>query len=44
VLPWITLDEARTADGTVLTLARRGNEWEVRADGSILMSSRAHGS
>lgn len=44
MLPWITLDEVRTADGTVLTLARRGNEWEVHADGSVLMSSRAHGS
>jgi spermidine synthase len=44
VLPWITLDEARTADGSVLTLARRGTEWEVRSDGSVLMSSRAHGS
>jgi spermidine synthase len=44
MLPWITLDEARTDDGTVLTLARRGTEWEVRADGSVLMSSRTHGS
>ena len=44
MLPWITVDEARTADGTVLTLARRGTEWEVCFDGSVLMSSRAHGS
>jgi spermidine synthase len=44
MLPWITLDEARAGDGTVLTLARRGTEWEVRADGSVLMSSRTHGS
>ncbi len=44
MLPWITLDEARAEDGTVLTLVRRGTEWEVRADGSVLMSSRAHGS
>jgi spermidine synthase len=44
LLPWITLDEVRTADGTVLTLARRGTEWEVRFDGLVLMSSRAHGS
>ena len=44
MLPWITLDETRTADGTVLTLARRGTEWEVRFDGLVLMSSRAHGS
>jgi spermidine synthase len=44
MLRWITLDETRTADGTVLTLARRGTEWEVRADGFVLMSSRTHGS
>jgi spermidine synthase len=44
MLPWITLDETRTKDGTVLTLARRGTEWEVCADGLVLMSSRAHGS
>jgi spermidine synthase len=44
MLPWITLEEARTADGTVLTLARHGTDWEVRFDGSVLMSSRAHGS
>jgi spermidine synthase len=44
MLPWITLDEARAVDGTLLTLARRGTEWEVRADGFVLMSSRTHGS
>ena len=44
MLPWITVDEARTADGTVLKLARRGTEWEVCVDGFVLMSSRAHGS
>jgi len=44
MLPWITVDETRTTDGTALTLARRGTEWEVRADGFVLMSSRAHGS
>jgi len=44
MLPWITVDETRSADGTVLTLARRGTEWEVRADGFVLMSSRTHGS
>ena len=44
MLPWITVDETRTADGTVLRLARRGTEWEVLFDGLVLMSSRAHGS
>ena len=44
MLPWITVDETRAADGTVLTLARRGTEWEVCYDGLVLMSSRTHGS
>ena len=44
VLPWITVDETRAADGTVLTLVRRGTEWEVCYDGFVLMSSRTHGS
>jgi len=44
MLPWITLDETRADDGTVLTLVRRGTEWEVLADGSVLMTSRTHGS
>jgi spermidine synthase len=44
VLPWVTVDEVRTADGTRLTLSRRGTEWEVCFDGLVLMSSRAHGS
>jgi spermidine synthase len=44
MLPWIKVDEARTADGTRLTLSRRGTEWEVCFDGLVLMSSRAHGS
>jgi spermidine synthase len=44
VLPWITVDETTTADGTVLALMRRGTEWEVCYDGLVFMSSRAHGS
>jgi spermidine synthase len=44
MLPWIQVDEVRTADGTRLTLSRRGTEWEVCFDGLVLMSSRAHGS
>jgi len=44
VLPWITLDEARAKDGTLLKLVRRGTEWEVLADRLVLMSSRTHGS
>ena len=42
--PWETIEEARAPDGTLLELARRGDEWVVRAGGRVLMSSRAHGS
>ena len=42
--PWETVDRARVADGTELALARRGDEWVVRAGGRVLMSSRQHGS
>jgi spermidine synthase len=44
VLPWITVDQARADDGTVLTLTRRGDEWEVCHGRFVFMSSRAHGS
>lgn len=42
--PWETIDRAQVADGTELVLARRGDEWVVRAGGRVLMSSRQHGS
>jgi len=42
--PWETVERARVADGTELLLARRGQEWVVRAGGRVLMSSRQHGS
>jgi len=42
--PWLTIDRARAHDGTELLLARRGDEWVVRCDGRVLMSSRQHGS
>ncbi|HZZ84124.1 MAG TPA: hypothetical protein VFE30_06275 [Anaeromyxobacteraceae bacterium] len=42
--PWETVDRARAPDGTELVLARRGEEWVVRAGGHALMSSRVHGS
>jgi spermidine synthase len=42
--PWQTVERARVADGTELALARRGDEWVVRAGGRTLMSSRQHGS
>jgi spermidine synthase len=44
VKPWQTVDRAQAPDGTELVLARRGDEWVVRADGRVLMSSRVHGS
>jgi spermidine synthase len=44
VQPWQTVDRARVEGGTELVLARRGEEWVVRNDGRVLMSSRQHGS
>jgi spermidine synthase len=42
--PWETVDRAKVPGGTELVLARRGDEWVVRNDGRVLMSSRQHGS
>lgn len=42
--PWETIDRTRVTGGTELVLARRGDEWVVRNDGRVLMSSRQHGS
>jgi spermidine synthase len=42
--PWQTIEEARAPDGTLMTLARRDDEWVVRYGGKVLMSSRQHGS
>jgi spermidine synthase len=42
--PWVVLERAQTPDGTELVLARRGDEFVIRAAGRELMSSRAHGS
>ena len=44
MLPWIVIDSALLPDGTRLVLNRRGDEWEITADGYVLMSSRMHGS
>jgi spermidine synthase len=38
------MGRATAPDGTELILARRGDEWVVRAGGRLLMTSRAHGS
>lgn len=44
MLPWQTVDRAVGPGGAEWTLARRGDEWVVRARGRVLMSSRQHGS
>ncbi len=41
---WSELGRARTPDGTDMTLARRGDEYVILANGGDLMSSRMHGS
>lgn len=42
--PWVKIAEADAPGGGRLALARRGDEWVVRVDGRVLMSSRAHAS
>lgn len=42
--PWLTLDTTETPDGSMLSLAQRGEEFVIRASGQVLMSSRQHGS
>jgi len=44
MIPWVIVDAETAPGGTRLELARRGTEWEVRADRGTLMSNRAHGS
>jgi spermidine synthase len=44
MIPWVIVDAETSEGGTRLELARRGTEWEVRADRATLMSNRAHGS
>jgi len=44
VKPWQTVASAKAPDGAELILARRDDEWVVRAAGRVLMSSRQHGS
>ena len=42
--PWQTIATSTAPDGAELVLARRDDEWVVRAAGHVLMSSRQHGS
>lgn len=42
MLPWVTVDRARTIDGSELVLARRGHEFAIRVDGKVLMNSESN--
>jgi spermidine synthase len=42
VIPWIVVDRAPTPDGAELVLVRRGDEWVIKVDKELLMSSRQH--
>lgn len=42
--PWVVLGNARTPDGTELTLTSHASEYVITANRETLMSSRAHGS
>jgi len=44
MIAWETLGEARTPDGTAMTLRRRGHEFLILADGRSLMPSTITGS
>ncbi len=44
MIPWETIGEAATPDGTRLTLRRRGHEFLLLADGRSLMPSTINGS
>ncbi len=44
MVPWQIVDRAPGPGGAEWVLARRGEEWVVRAAGRVLMSSRQHGS
>jgi len=44
MIPWELLGEARTPDGNVMTLTKRGSDYMIMADGKDLMSSHMKGS
>jgi spermidine synthase len=44
VKPWEIVERAPAAQGAEFQLARRDDEWVVRVDGQVLMTSRTHGS
>src|SRR4051794_26338948 len=44
MLEWEDLGDARTPEGALMALRKRGEEYTLFADGKILMSSRMRGS
>lgn len=42
MLEWITVDSAKIAAGNEFVLARHDDNWVVRVDGRMLMSSKMH--
>lgn len=44
MIPWELLGQARTPEGTEMSLTKRGSEYMILADGKDLMSSRMKGS
>ncbi|MGC4001541.1 MAG: hypothetical protein QM767_30410 [Anaeromyxobacter sp.] len=44
MIAWEIVERAEQPGGGELVLARRGQEWAVRAGGRVLMTSRVHGS
>jgi spermidine synthase len=44
VLPWRTLDRALTKDRGEVVLAQRGEQFSIRVDGQVLMTSDSYGS
>ena len=44
MLQWQSIDTVTMADGTVFELAKHDDEWTVRVQGRMLMSSRVHDS
>lgn len=44
MIPWEIVDRVETPDGSPLALARRGEEWVIRAGTRTLMGSRMHAS
>ncbi len=44
MLTWTTVESARIADGSEFVLARHDDDWVIRVDSRVLMSTRMHNS